>query len=424
MKVLIADDDQLIRKLLQTLLNKLGHEVECAPDGDAALRVLEQPDPPPLAILDWVMPGLTGVDVCRRLRHLKPRSRTYVLLLSSKANTEEVVTGLDAGADDYLVKPFKPMELLARLRVAHRTISYQQELHATIDDMQRLLERYNLLGEMFGKHGRANEAEPGPGAPNPANPPNPADRLNEREVAALLSPGRLNLALSRALNEIGLADATVTNPTDPIAPAVDDSFTAWSALVMAHDGYWLDLIGLADQPSATTLFESLLGRIPVSEREQLDFLAETFNVLCAAVRNCLQEFGSKVLAPVISRSVRSSALRFKLPSAVGQTRHRIQVRDATMEITIFHRRAQIIQKSLGRLNELDLVAENVPSLSTSDVFLLNQGVLLNNRYIEKLAALAQATNQELRCPVIEPSPLAEFFCLGRIPSAGAGARAA
>ncbi len=434
MRVLIADDDQLIRKLLQTLLIKLGHEVESTQDGEAALRALDQPDPPPLAILDWVMPGLTGIDVCRRLRQLKNRSRTYVLLLSSKSDKVDVVAGLDAGADDYLVKPFNPMELLARLRVAQRTISYQHELQANIDEMQRLLERYNLLGEMFGKKGRPAEAEPAtnpglsqnlasgsntstsPGLNASANTIRNVEPSNERELAALLSPGRLNLALGRALNEIGLADAIITTPLAVPPAPLDDSFAAWSALVMVNEGYWLDLMVVADQPSATTLFETLLSRIPVSEREQLDFLAETFNVLCSAIRNSLQEYGSKVIAPVISRSTRTSAMRFKLPSSDGLSRHRIEVIGSTLDVTIFHRRTPVSQKSLGRLNELDLVAENVPCPSSNEVFLLNQGVLLNTRYIEKLATLAQAAGQEFRCPVIEPSPLAQFFCLGRIPS--------
>jgi sigma-B regulation protein RsbU (phosphoserine phosphatase) len=408
MRVLIADDDQLIRKLLQTLLHKLGHEVECAPDGDAALRLLEQPDPPPLTILDWVMPGLSGIEVCKRLRGLKHRPRTYVLLLSSKADKDEVVTGLDAGADDDLVKPFNPMELLARLRVAQRTIAYQQEQQRHIEEMEMLLQRYNLLGEMFGKHGRATDPE--------LVHDRQQDQPIAREVAALLRPARLNPALSRALHEIGLAHAEVVTPPDatPLPPR-DDAFTAWSALVMVDDALWLDLLVEADQPSATMLFETLLGRIPVSEREQLDFLAETFNLLCAAVRKSMQEFGTKVLTPVISRSVRSANMRFKLPRAAGSSRHRIQLQDAVLDMTILHRHAPICQKSLGQLNELDLVADNLPSASSTDVFLLNQGVVLNPRYIEKLTALSQSTGKELQVPVIGPSPLAEFFCLGRIP---------
>ncbi len=411
MKVLIADDDSVTRKLLQTLLNKLGHEVECATDGDTALRLLEQPSAPPLAILDWIMPGLTGVEVCKRLRSVNHRARTYVLLLSSKADKDEVVAGLDAGADDYLVKPFNPMELLARLRVAQRTLNYQQELQKSIDEMQMLLQRYNLLGEMFGKQQRAvGEPSDDRGQDAPV----------AREVAALLSASRLNPALGRALGEIGLANVEVTTLLERSAPR-DDSFTAWSALVMVNEAMWLDLLVEADQPSATAIFETLLGRIPVSEREQLDFLAETFNILCSGVRKALQEYGVKVLTPVISRSQHSSSLRFKLPKAAGRTNHRVVLQGATLDMTILHRHAPICQKSLGQLNELDLVADNLPSPSTPGVFLLNQGVVLNSRYIEKLATLGQAAESaeaaetELRVPVIEPSPLAEFFCLGRMP---------
>jgi hypothetical protein len=86
-----------------------------------------------------------------------------------------------------------------------------------------------------------------------------------------------------------------------------------------------------------------------------------------------------------------------------------------LDVTILHRHAPICQKSLGQLNELDLVAENLPSPNSPDVFLLNQGVVLNPGYIEKLTTLAQAAGNDLRVPVIEPSPLAEFFCLGRLP---------
>jgi len=407
MRALIADDDQTIRKLLQTLLKKLGHDVECAADGNAAWQILEQPNPPSLAILDWVMPGLTGVEVCKRLRGLRNRSRTYVLLLSANSEKDQVAAGLDAGADDYLIKPFNPMELLARLRVAQRTIAYQQELQTTIDDMQMLLQRYNLLGELFGKQGR-------PGATDPAQR-NHAEPVLPREVLAFLGAGQFNPALVRALGEIGLPNAEVTSLFDPAQPR-DDSFTAWSALVMINEELWLDLLVEADQTSATRLFDSLLGRFPESEREQMDFLAETFNLLCSAIRKSLQNLGLKVLMPSIARSVRSSAVSFRSSKPAGQTRHRIQLPNATLDVSIQHRHAPVSQKSLGQLNELDLVADGLPSPNSSEVFLLNQGVVLNPRYIEKLTAVAQSTGKELNVAVIEPSPLAAFFCLGRMPA--------
>jgi hypothetical protein len=185
--------------------------------------------------------------------------------------------------------------------------------------------------------------------------------------------------------------------------------------VMVNEAFWLDMIAEVDQASATALFETLAGRVPVSEREQLDFLAETFNVLCTGVHKALQAVGVKLLAPFISRSIRSSSIRFKLPKAAGHSHHLIALPGATVTMSVLYRHAPTCQKSLGQLKELDLVADNLPSPSTTDIFLLNQGVILNARYIEKLAALAQSTGNEIRVPVIEPSPLAEFFCLGRTP---------
>src|SRR6267143_3874427 len=136
MKILVADDDALIRRLLLALLAKLGHEVAAVEDGDAAWKALECSSPPALAVLDWVMPGLSGVEVCKRLRAHQSRSRTYVLLLSAKSDKQDVIAGLDAGADDYLVKPFDPMALLARFRVAQRIITYHHELQQHIDEME------------------------------------------------------------------------------------------------------------------------------------------------------------------------------------------------------------------------------------------------------------------------------------------------
>src|SRR5262245_14464619 len=134
MKILVADDDALIRRLLLALLGKLGHEVEAVEDGAAALRVLESSVPPALAILDWAMPAMSGIELCKHLRAHPAKTRTYILLLSAKADKQEIIAGLDAGADDYLAKPIDPMIFLARVRVAQRIIAHQQELQQNISE--------------------------------------------------------------------------------------------------------------------------------------------------------------------------------------------------------------------------------------------------------------------------------------------------
>ena len=105
-KVLIAEDDPVSCSVLNAFLSRWGYEVVVATDGTEAWEILHQPEAPRLAILDWIMPGITGVDICRRLREEDQSPPPYVILLTSRAGAEDVVEGLEAGADDYISKPF------------------------------------------------------------------------------------------------------------------------------------------------------------------------------------------------------------------------------------------------------------------------------------------------------------------------------
>jgi diguanylate cyclase (GGDEF)-like protein len=140
MRVLIADDSSFSRAVLRKTLPQWGYEVVEAEDGDAAWAILSAPDGPHLAILDWVMPGLTGPEVCKRLRDTRREPYTYVLLLTSKETKEETVEGMDAGADDYIVKPFHEHELMVRLRAGKRIVELQIEL---LNAQEELRERAN-----------------------------------------------------------------------------------------------------------------------------------------------------------------------------------------------------------------------------------------------------------------------------------------
>ena len=127
MRILIADDSIVSRHLLEATLRKWGYEVVVATDGAQAWDYLRREDAPQLAILDWVMPELTGPEVCRRLRE-EQGAYTYVLLLTSKSQREDLIAGLDSGADDYITKPFDQHELQVRLRAGTRIVKLQAEL--------------------------------------------------------------------------------------------------------------------------------------------------------------------------------------------------------------------------------------------------------------------------------------------------------
>jgi sigma-B regulation protein RsbU (phosphoserine phosphatase) len=127
-RILVADDDLLIRRILEKILAKSGHEVVPAASGSEAWQILSGQDPPALAILDWMMPQMTGVEVCRKVREAGGSAPTYLVVLTSRGQTDDLVTAFEAGADDYITKPFEAEELRARVSVGVRMITLQQQL--------------------------------------------------------------------------------------------------------------------------------------------------------------------------------------------------------------------------------------------------------------------------------------------------------
>jgi diguanylate cyclase (GGDEF)-like protein len=130
MRILIAEDDPVSRRLLEAKLSKWGYEVVVTGDGSEAWQAMQAADAPRLAILDWMMPGMDGIEICRRARQERQDFYTYIILLTALHQDEDLVTGMDAGADDYITKPFKANELRVRLRAGRRIIELQDELIA------------------------------------------------------------------------------------------------------------------------------------------------------------------------------------------------------------------------------------------------------------------------------------------------------
>jgi two-component system cell cycle response regulator len=168
MKILIAEDDPVSRRLLEAFLVKWEYEVVVAGDGEEALRLLEREDAPRLAILDWMMPGKDGIQVCREIRGRENQPYVYILLLSARGNKRDVIEGLETGADDYLTKPFDPFELRARLRTGRRILELQEQVlsalaalrvEATHDPLTGLWNRTAILEIVQRELARAQRQE-------------------------------------------------------------------------------------------------------------------------------------------------------------------------------------------------------------------------------------------------------------------------
>ena len=148
MRILVAEDDPVTRRILESTLARLGWEVITASDGTAAWRILENlegKNAPELVVLDWMMPGMDGIEICRKLRSTPGFELMYIILLTSRSEKEDLAMGLVAGANDYITKPFHPIELESRVMVGRRMVKLQTSLAVRIRELEDALKHVKRL---------------------------------------------------------------------------------------------------------------------------------------------------------------------------------------------------------------------------------------------------------------------------------------
>ena len=148
MRILIAEDDLISRRMLQSILSKLGYEVLAVGTGSEAWDILNSESAPQIAVLDWVMPGMHGTEVCSKVRQREAGidHYTFIILLTAKTDKKDLITGMEAGADDYVLKPFDPHELAVRIRAGQRIIELQNQLRDAKEKLIILSRTDSLTG--------------------------------------------------------------------------------------------------------------------------------------------------------------------------------------------------------------------------------------------------------------------------------------
>jgi sigma-B regulation protein RsbU (phosphoserine phosphatase) len=149
MKILIAEDERSSRLMLESVLAEWGYQPLATADGLEACQILQAEDAPKMALLDWGMPGRDGLEVCRRVRAKPVSEPTYLILLTGRDSKADVVAGLQAGANDYVTKPFDSDELRARLQVGRQVVELQQSLAAQVRDLEAALAQVKRLEGML-----------------------------------------------------------------------------------------------------------------------------------------------------------------------------------------------------------------------------------------------------------------------------------
>ncbi len=145
MKILIAEDDLMSQVMLKAMTDRAGYESIVTGDGLGAYEILRRPDAPKIAILDWMMPGMDGVEVCRKVRELKSNEPAYLILLTSRDDKKDIIYGLKAGANDYIVKPYDVEELQVRIGVGRKVVDLQSMLAGRITELQAALDQIKTL---------------------------------------------------------------------------------------------------------------------------------------------------------------------------------------------------------------------------------------------------------------------------------------
>ena len=156
MQILVAEDSTVSQRLLKRILDKWGYDITLVDNGNDAWLALQEPDAPSLAILDWIMPGLSGPEVCRKIRQNPQTSDTYAILLTAKEGKASIIEGLEAGADDYIAKPFNNDELRARIHVGERVFRLREELAGRVKQIEETYHQLEVLSSLDPLTGIAN----------------------------------------------------------------------------------------------------------------------------------------------------------------------------------------------------------------------------------------------------------------------------
>ncbi len=440
MKVLVIDDDPTTQKVMEMFLRKSGYTPLLHSDALKGLEAALAPDAPMILVLDWMMPGLDGPVLCKKLREAKLTRRPYVIFLSGRNKKEEVAAGLDAGADDFVTKPFNILEMQARLRVARRNVEHQLELLRMADELSVLKSRNDLLGELMSGHAPAS-SPPVAAAPIQSRPlaatdaktspaGSAADEVKSTEATGeapapvataeakstepeisdsfMLSGQEIRYVLSSALMETRLAlQAATVTPHE--VPVCEGDCCAWGSVLAGPKQVWIDVLFATKLDAALVLFETALRRKPRSNDELVAFFAEVARVVSRRMTQMFTGAGAVVSQPLSSfaRVLGADASLPPLPSA--RQVFILKIEGVAARLLIVRQYCASKRLEVEALREGDVLAEPFPRREVSEVPIFNEGVALTPRFLDKLNFHMEKTQVGGDVLAFRPSALANFF---------------
>ncbi|MDW8343447.1 MAG: response regulator transcription factor [Verrucomicrobiae bacterium] len=405
MRILIADDDATARLLLERTLVKWGHEVQICCDGTEAAAALRQPDCPRLAILDWMMPGHSGVELCQMIRRRKETAGMYVFIFSARARKEDIIEGINAGADDYLTKPLDLAELQARLRTAERILRLHAELEEYVNELESALRRHNLLGEILGRVTRGPSKSAAPSETTGCDP----DCLFRASGCMLPVLRDVFEPLGIQLNGGPAASASPAIPTGTLV--------AWSTLLSLNQNREVTLMFQASEAAAEQLRRTVLGtKLSPSHAHVREVLAEVLNLATARLKVTLENQGHELTVAVPAKVYEGGRARDAFVLPPGMSLCRLVSEPPGLEFRAYQHPTPRLDVAVQRLNSAHVLADTIWSPDFPDVPLLTRGTWLQVRYQAKLLQKLPKTQP---VAVLELSSLVQRLAEGSHPVGGA-----
>jgi len=403
MNILVVDDDPVAQRIMKMFVERSGYTPTIFTDGPKGLEAALAPDAPRIILLDWMLPGMDGITVCKKIREAKPKVRPYVIMLSAKHGKDEIAAGLDAGADDFVSKPFNVGEMQARLRVASRLVEYQQELLKQIDDNEVLIQRNSLLGELISKRQGAEATK----HPLPVTKPTAIRKVIEQKPTDY-SDHQVRYMLSIALLELRLALQGVTPRSRPPEFRFAE-FCAWSGLLIPEHDTWVDLVVVGETNATERLFECSLGRKPHTEVETAGFMAEMARMVAIGFTRMMQVRAGEVMQPLMSRSLHLSISTPPVPTPPVNRSYDLVIENLPFRLLTALEPCARTMMAPGAVHSLDILAGPFPPKEISSVPIFNEGVVMTPRFIEKMLSHDVAAQQGECAAIRRPTRLARYF---------------
>ncbi|MCP4601177.1 MAG: response regulator transcription factor, partial [Proteobacteria bacterium] len=409
MRVLIADDSQSIRFRMRLSLEKLGYEVLETNSGTEALEILSGRDAPSIAVLDWMMDGLEGVVVCERLRERLAKEapetiQPYLIMMTSRSDSEDISIGLNAGADDYLTKPWNDIELAARLEVAERAVDIQRQFQIIIKQQEIVLKRYNLLCEVVTKRSPVSI----PAAPNMvANAITEASleqKANNRERGTYIEASvGLQTILTSTFSEMGLGRPSVTKTKQP-KEIGDLEHLLWTAIYLEEKGKWIDIQVEIGGESAELLYLGILGdQNPLQNIGET--IAEMLNLVQKVLVTALCDAGIQAVTVTLPKVVSNKKHVVPGNSSKNSLEYEVDFSQMKFFLRVSEYESPAKNKEVNGITEYDVLYEPYISPWNPNTTILKKGEVLNSIAIKKVRKIADEVLGGSEVKVIEPSPL-------------------